>query len=484
MRVLLINPPDDLGMIGGGAVFVSRIEPLGILYIAAVCRQAGHDVSVIDAFAEELSTEQLRRRIEQFKPEVVGFTSFTSNGGFLYTFGQQLKRELSGMLVVFGNVHASVYAEHYLLNKCCDVVVHGEGEYAFLGIIRAQENRQSLESVPSLSFLHNGRFLTTSVPHIVDDISQLPFPARDMVNQELYDIGPISNSRLKASRKGKRSKHMFSSRGCPNRCVFCVVHNNLKQRFNSIDKVVNEMEVLVKEYNTDYIFFMDSLFMSDKLRTMKLCQEIRRRKLEVSWGCEAHVNFVDEELVRDMESAGCSDMNFGIESGVQRLLDTIRKGIRLERVEAVIRTVKEHSKINAMGLFILGLPGETYGDSLQTIEFAKRLPIDMAQFSILTPYPGSPLFNELKEKGEIETGIKADGTIDISVWPRYSAYISYTNNDMIWTTPGLSSKKLKQLQKRALRSFYFRPRPFLKQLKRMHWSDLPIFLKAFKNTFL
>ena len=484
MKIVLVNPPDDLSALGGGSVFVPKLEPLGLLYIAAVAKQAGHDITVIDAFAEGLSADEVLNRIRAAGPDVAGFTSFTSNGGFLYTFGKRLKKELPNTLVVFGNVHAGVYAEQYLKNRCCDIVVHGEAEYIFLELLKAYEEKRPWSGVPSISYLSNEKFVPAAAPAVVEDLSRLPLPARELVNQKLYDIGPISNFRLKNARRGKTSKHMFTSRGCPHRCSFCVVHGNIRQRFNPVERVLAEMEILVNEYNTDYIFFMDSLFISDKHRVMELCGAIRRKGLKVSWGCEAHVNCIDEELVKNMESAGCTDMNFGIESGVQRLLDRVRKGIKLENVETAIRTVKKHTGIHAMGLFILGLPGETRADSIATIEYAKRLPLDMAQFSLLTPYPGSQLFNDLKEKGAIDTGIRPDGTIDLSVWPRYSAYISYTKKEPIWTTPEQTGAGLKKLQKKAFRSFYFRLRPIMTQLKRMRWADLPLYVKAFIDTFI
>jgi len=484
MKILLVNPPDDLAMLGGGSVFVPKLEPLGLLYIAAVARQAGHDVEVLDAFAEGLSEEEAFRRILAVRPDVAGFSSFTSNGGFLYTCGKRLKEQLPGTLVVFGNVHACVFAEQYIGNGCCDIVVHGEGEYTFVDILNARGNGGDWSAVPSISFGKDGRVVTTSAPRYVEDLAGLPPPARELVKRELYDLGPLSTFRLANAPRGKASKHMFTSRGCPNRCDFCVVHHGVRQRAHSTAQVTAEMELLIRDYNAGYIFFMDSHFISDRRRVMDLCAEIRRRGLKVKWGCTAHANCVDEELVKSMEAAGCTDMNFGIESGVQRLLDGVHKGIKLETVEKAIKTVKRHTRINATGLFILGLPGETPEDSLETIAFAKRLPLDMAQFGILTPYPGSPLFNELREKGEIDTGCRPGGAVDISVWPRYSAYMSFSDGKTVWATPGHTSESLKKMQKKAVRSFYFRPKPFLAQLKRMRWTEFPLYVKAFLDSFL
>lgn len=484
MKILLINPPDDLGIfLGKGKIFVPTLEPLGLLYISAVCKQQGYTVSVIDAFAEGLSSQDLKDTLSRIRPDVVGFSSFISNGNVIYELGKWIKKEYPDITVVFGNIHASVYAEAYLKNGCCDIVVHGEGENTFLKILELLKDKQKdFSTVPSISYLNGGNFITTSAASVVEDLDPLPFPDRDAVKQGLYNFPSISNMPY-CGKKNSIGKHMFTSRGCLFSCLFCVVPNKRGQRCNGVVKVVDEMETLVKKYSADYIFIMDPIFISNKKRVISICREIRRRGLDFKWGCEGHVNFVDEELAKEMESAGCYDMAFGIESGVQRLLDKVQKGTRLERIEKAIGIVKKNTKIKVSGLFILGLPGEIYKDSLQTIGFAKRLLLDMAQFSILVPYPGSPLFYELREKREIDTGIREDGTLDTSIWLRYSAYISYTSNKPIWVTPGLSAETLKKLQKKAFRDFYFRPKQFYEQLKRIRPSQLWEIFLAFKHTF-
>ena len=484
MKVILINPSDNLNnFLGRGKNFVPVFEPLGLLYIAAVCKKHGHAVSVIDAFAEKLSIDQLKAIIVEEKPDVVGFSSFVSNGHVIYELGRWLKGSFPEIIVVLGNVHASVYAEAYLKNKCCDIVVHGEGEYTFLKILETLESKEkNFLNIQAISYLDDERIITTSPAVVVEDLSQLPLPDRNAVRRELYNMPAVSNMPY-SGRKNSIGKHMFTSRGCPFSCAFCVVHNKRGQRCNSVSNVVDEMEILVNDYPAHYIFIMDPIFISNRNRTMEICREIKRRKLDFKWGCEGHVKFVDQELVKEMESAGCYDMAFGIESGVQRLLDSVNKGTRLQEIEDAISMVKKSTRIKVSGLFILGLPGEKYEDSLATIRFAKKLPLDMAQFSIFVPYPGSPIFYELRERREIDTGLRDDGTLDPSVWLRYSSYISYTRSDPIWVTPGLTAVTLKKLQKKAFREFYFRPKQFLFQLKKITPSNLLKLILAGRDTF-
>ncbi|MDD5097773.1 MAG: radical SAM protein [Candidatus Omnitrophica bacterium] len=482
MKILLINPPGDLErFLGKGRNFVPSFEPLGLLYISAVCKQYGYEVNVLDAFAQKMTQEDIKNTIAKDRPDVVGFTSFISNGGLIYELGRWIKSEYPGITVVFGNIHAGVYAEAYLRNNCCDIVVHGEGEYVFLKILEnIKQGGSNFSDIPSISFLHNSEFITTSGPAVVENLSLLPLPDRDALKQDLYNISALSNMPY-IGNKNRVAKHMLTSRGCLFSCFFCVVHNKKGQRFNGLDQVLNEIELLINKYQAEYIFFMDPLFISKKERVMNLCSEIKKRKLFFKWGCEGHINFVDRELITEMESAGCHDIAFGIESGVQRLLNNVRKGTRLEEINSAISLIKKNTRIKVSGLFILGLPGETYTDSLCTIKFAKELPLDMAQFSICVPYPGSPIFYELRNKGQIDTGIRDNGALDTSVWLRYSAYISFTPNEPIWVTPALNSELLKKLQKKALREFYFRPVQIYNNLKRVNFANLWSSTATFKD---
>lgn len=483
MRILLVNPPDNLAeMIGEGKSVLPRFEPLGILYIAAVLREGGVDVSVLDAEAEGLAVPEMIERILASGADVVGFTSFTANGAVLHEAGRALKTAAPGLFVVFGNLHATVYARQYIQAGCCDAVIHGEGEWLFLELVRRLRRGEcSFADMQHVSYRDTqGEIIPGSGWGVVEDLSGLPMPARDLVNRRHYFVPHVNHSLY----GGITPKHMFTSRGCPNRCTFCTVHSGQRQRFRPAEFVVDEMEHLIQAYGCDYIFIMDSLFISNRRHLDEIFGEMARRNVSIKWGCEGHVRYITPELVRVLESAGCHDMSFGIESGVQRLLDAVNKKTKIDQIRTAVETVKSNSRIKVSGLFILGLPGETHAESLQTIRFATSLPLDMAQFSILTPYPGSPLFEELRAKGELDDGIRPDGSLDTSVWNRYSAYISYTDKDPIWVTPEQTPAQLKALQKRAVRSFYLRPRHIWDQMRRIRLVDVPKVIRtAFKTFF-
>lgn len=480
MKVLLINPPDNLEKILGRAKqFVPVLEPLGLFYIAASVKMAGYQVEVLDAFAANMSVQEVKESVSKGKPDVVGLTAFVSNGDIVYEIGRWIKMNFPEILVVIGNTHASVYAETYLRNGCCDCVVHGEAEQVFVEMLKSFERRNGFESIPSISFLKNNRYVAPRQHAVISDLTSIPLPARDMVDRKYYNFQSVTNMPY-SFRIGRVAKHMFTSRGCPFSCSFCAIQRNCGRRCHSLIQVEEEIKLLTEEYKAQYIFFMDPVFVYDRKRVLEICRLIKKNRIRFRWGCEGHVNYIDEELICEMESAGCHDIAFGIESGVQRLLDRVRKGTKLETVERCIALIKKKTKIKISGLFIVGLPGETHEDSLATIKFSKRLPLDMAQFSIFVPYPGSPLFYDLVRQGQIDTGYREDGSFDFSLWRRYNPYACFTDEEPIWVTPELTAESVKTLQKKAFREFYLRPRQLYYQIRRIPFSRFPDIISALK----
>ena len=473
MRILLINPPDEMeAMFGVGRGLVQKYEPLGLLYIAAVARDAGHDVTVIDAYAEDLTLAALQQRIRDAAPEIVGFSTLTCNGAMVYELGRWIHDELPGVYVVLGNIHGSVFAAEYLTHGAADAVVHGEGEHTFRAIVEhLAAGRRDLSDVEAVSFLRDGVPHQTSPWSVVPNLAALPRPARDLVDQRLYRLTELSNQNY-ITEPGKQAKTLVTSRGCIYRCRFCVVHHGIRPRYDEAARVVDELQLLQEEHNTGYMYIQDPLFMGDPGRVMDIAAEINRRGLTIQWGCDANVNHLTPELLRAMDGANCYELSLGIESGVQRNLDAVGKKITPDRVRRTVRMIRDHTDILIEGLFILGIPGETRAEALETIRFARALDLDMAQFSIMTPYPGSRLFEELGAAGALDTGRRPGGGLDPSVWKRYSSYIMFTDNEPIWVTPTLEWRELQALQKKALRDFYLRPRQVLRQLRRVRPSNL------------
>jgi magnesium-protoporphyrin IX monomethyl ester (oxidative) cyclase len=467
-------------MLGIGKVFVQKFEPLGILYIAAFLLEAGAEVTVLDAPAEEMDFDSTINRIRMEKPDILGITTLTSNGAMVYNIGKCVKDSMDNTLVVLGNIHAAVYAKEYLANGVCDVVVHGEGEVPMMALVELSEKNGSLSDISSISYMDNGIYKNN--PPAPSDLVPLDKkPARSIVKSGLYGMDRISNQSYVPEKKYS-VKTMLTSRGCPNSCYFCVINSNQKSRYASADFVVDEIEELVNKHDTDYIYIMDPLFMGIKSRVFEICEKIISRKISVKWGCDTHINYIDPDLLCIMEKAGCFELSLGIESGNQKSLDIIKPGVTIPAIEKAVEMIRSRTKIKIEGLFILGIPGEGQKETLNTIKFAKSLDIDMAQFSILVPYPGSPAYIDLVSKGELDNGIRENNKLDIETWKRYSGYICFNSIIPIWTCNEMGVEELRGFQKRAFREFYCRPKIILRNLKKVRISNMLQLMRiAFKG---
>ncbi len=479
MRVLLVNPPDDLDvMLGSGQVFVQPAEPLGILSIAATLQAEGHQVSVLDAYALHLDPEQVFRRIEEAQPEVVGLGVLTCQGRVVYHLGRRLKRAHPDLLVVLGNVHAATFAEAYVTEGCADLVVHGEGETALVRILREARGARRWQTLPGLTYRDAaGQARSTGGVLVEPDLAALPPPARDLVAPHLYGGLQASNRNFVPSAR-RRMMSLSTSRGCPYGCSFCAVAADRRTRALPAERVVDELEQLERTWGAGYVFMVDPLFGGQAERLAAIARGIRERGLRVPWGCTTHVNAIRPDVVTTLASANCYELSLGFESGVQRHLDAIGKRTTPERGMQAARTLRDYSDIRIEGLFILGLPGETPDETLRTLLFACRLPIQMAQFSLFTPYPGSPAFERLAAANDLDTGLRADGSLDPDAWLRYSAYPGFGSVQPVWVTPAYTARELMRMQKLALRAFYLRPAKLLEQALKLRPSSASALLRG------
>jgi radical SAM superfamily enzyme YgiQ (UPF0313 family) len=379
MKILFIQPPpreikkEDI-----------VVPPLGIAYIAAVLERKGHAVEIIDGFAEGLGFQILDERIKQASPDIVGITGMTPVIDNAFNTAKIARKR--AQYIALGGPHVSVVKQKlFEQTKDVDFAVQGEADHSFELLINALENSTDISRVPGLIT----RDFQNPPTALIRDIDALPFPARHLLPNEKY--------RYILSR-GKVTT-VFTSRGCPYHCVFCdkAVFGS-QWRARSAENVLRELEIIVREFGIRSIIFYDDLFTIRKDRVQEICRGIIERKLDIEWKCEGRVNLVDAESLGWMKKAGCTMIAYGVESGNQKGLDYLNKGTKVEQIKQAFDDTRQ-AGIKPMGYFVLGIPVETYDEELKTIDFAKEIKASYAQFSVLSPTPGTKLYDDAVSKG-------------------------------------------------------------------------------------
>ncbi len=351
MRILLINPKSK-------ALDALPIPPLGILYLAAYARESGFtDIKVIDDNRERLPPDVLENEISQ--ADILGLTGTTSQ--FINALGLSLIAKRYGVLTVYGGVHAT-FSE----SSITDITVKGEGELAFLDILRG--SRERVYKYPFIS-----------------DLDSLPFPARDLIPIEKY-----GNRELQ--RFDGAYTHMMTGRGCNSKCIFCSSPAMWKYpRLMSARRVFDEMLEVYNKYGFKNIHFQDDTFTLSKRRILELCDLIissqKYQGIPFKFSCQTRPDMVDDSLLKKMKEAGCIQVEFGVESGEPRLLETAKKGYSKTQIKQAFASAHK-AKIKTYGFFIVGLPGETIWTWLKSIWFGLKLRTNTV-WTVLMPYPGT-----------------------------------------------------------------------------------------------
>ena len=446
-EIVLIYPPLKRGEVYGPYEKAENVlPPLGLASLAAVCREAGRTVSIIDAVAERLSLEETARRVAALRPAVAGISAATvaiENAGLLASL---IKKGLPGTTLLVGGPHVTAIPTKTLsLFRSFDIAVIGEGERTLLELIDALGRGGDLSEVHGIAF-RSGEGVTVTPPRpFIEDLDSLPMPAYDL----LPDLARVYRP---AAHNFKRlpSTSMITSRGCPGRCIFCDLKTfGNRCRRNSIPYTMRVVEQLTEQFGIRDLRIPDDTFVISKKHVLAFCDEVAARRLDISWSCQARVNTVDPELLAAMKRAGCWQIDYGIESGSQRILDTLRKGITREQALRALRWTRD-AGIQTKGYFMLGSPGETPETIHETIAFAREAALDSFQVSFFTPFPGSPVYDEIAAHGVLE-----EQWGSMSIW------------NPVFVPRGMTKAQLVDASQRALRAFYLRPMTILRYLMRI-----------------
>ena len=357
------------------------LPPLNLLYLATVLYNVGFDVKIIDFniyTGKELAMKELKESLEK-KPLVCGIATTTPTFPGALNVARIVRKISPETTIIMGGYHVTFLPNEALSSPYVDIIVRGEGESTLLELILSLTNgNPPLYEIKGISYKKGKEIIHNPDRKPICDLDALPYPLRDLVPLDRY----------------KNPSSIVSSRGCIGRCIFCVAHTFSKVcRLRSPENVVGEMLYLKKKYGFKTVFIVDNTFIADRKRTLEICELIKNLDLDMAWICETRVDTVDEELLRKMAEAGCVALQFGVESGDNRILQEIKKGITTEIVEKAVKTcIKVGIKPGCS--FMIGHPSDTPETIKSTIEFAKKLKRLGSEvfFGITTPYPGTELY--------------------------------------------------------------------------------------------
>ena len=350
-----------------------KYQHVGLGCLAAMLEEHGHKVKVIDAKLDRISLKQTLQAISSMNPDVLGISAMTHEINTASRLAKEAKGLLPDIFTIIGGVHLTALPIETLRGcPSFDLGILGEGEYIILEVLRLIEKKDSNFSRLKGVVYRNGSEVLLSEPaERIADLDKLPFPAwHQFPNASEYII--------------------VSSRGCPFSCIFCMQASGRKVRKRSAKKVVEEIEKVLAERAPERFLFYDETFTLDKDRVYKICGLIMEKGLNtrISWAVTTRVDSVDRDLLLKMREAGCNHIEFGVESGDQPVLDSIKKNITLKQAEYAVGLAKELG-FHTEGAFILGHPNETVSSAYKTIHFAAKLNPDIVQLGIMVPYPGT-----------------------------------------------------------------------------------------------
>ena len=452
MNILIANPPWP----GEGYGARSNVRwphrrgdkrlsfPIYLAYASSLLKRSGFKVKAVDAVWEEWGISEFVLEAKKAKPDVIFLEVSTPSIMFDLETAESLHEEMPGATIVFGGPHASYFHERIIENyRFVDVCIRGEFEYTLKDICETVKKRKSLSEIKGITFRNKmGNTVINEERPLKTDIDDFPYPDRESFPIERYQ---------QAFYAGKKTALVLSSRGCPFRCTYCLWPSTLTyRRYRRRDpkKVVDEIEHLIEKEGIDEVFFDDDEFVMDKKKVADICGEMIRRGISIKWQCMGRVDMVDSKTLGLMKRAGCYQIFYGFESGSEKILKSVKKGITTEQTKKAVELTKK-AGIVCGGSFVLGSTYEDNNTANETIKFSRTLGADWVQFTLCAPFPGTPMYEEAKNLGLLE----------VDSWSDFDG-----SNGPIMRTKYLSREELSGLQRKAYISYYTAPRVIITNL--------------------
>ncbi len=480
MKILMLNPPfhprfsrpqRSPAVIKSGTLYY----PIWLSYASGLLESAGYEVKLIDAPAEGYDLQVVKAVVKDFGPTMIVMDTSTPSIFSDVMVAEALKEIQPQSFIIFAGTHVSATPEDSLaLSQSIDAIARREYDYTLLdlaNLLKAEGVRlevQKLKTVRGLSFKADGQVIHNSDRPFIKDLDELPIVSKVYkkhlkVENYFYSITQYPEITI------------VTGRGCPHRCNYCVYPQTMFGhlfRHRSPENVVEEFEYIRENFpQVKEVFIEDDTLTVNRKYCQELCQLLIRERMDMAWTANSRAD-VDLETLKLMKRAGCRLLCIGVESGNQHILDNIHKKLRLEQVEAFVKNAKK-AKILVHACFMVGNAGETKETMKQTLDFAKRLKPDTAQFFPLMVYPGTEAFDWAKGHGYLTT-------TDYSKWLTRDGL-----HNCIVSTPEVSNQELVAFCDYARRSFYLRPTYIVSKVSQMvtHPSEATRIAKASRTFF-
>jgi anaerobic magnesium-protoporphyrin IX monomethyl ester cyclase len=419
-----------------------RVYPyLGVGYLISSLnhnKRLDYEVNLIDSPAENLSINELVEKAAQINPKVICITLTTFAIRIGHIMINELKEKLPQVKIILGGVHINHSSQDFKYFNA-DYGLRGDCEFTIKKLVEGILENTNVKEIPGVMYKENGE-LVMNEPAIIEDLDSIQFPDRSLLKPENY-LFPLFN---------KKFTTIISSRGCPYKCIYCGLPYNRKYKKRSVDNVMQEVKE-IQNLGFEFVSFSDDIFTMDRDRVLEICKRMKQDNINIKWGCSTRADRVDYELLKTMYDAGCIDIRFGVESGNERVRNKIiQKGVSDQTIINAVKWAKKAGLVTT-GFFLFGQPTETVEEMKETVEFAKKVNFDFANFSIVVPIPSS---------GTFEAGIK-EGKFDSNLW---RDIIQGKKEIPFYTPDGVTIEEMQKIRHYANRNFYLRPKYILSQI--------------------
>lgn len=388
------------------------VYPYNLALLASASKR-NCEVRILDANLENLSPEDVANRVSQFKPDYFGITCMSfEDDTDLHKMALSAKQGYENTKVIAGGIHATLLPEMAINDKNVDYAILGEGEYRLQNLMDCLENGTSVEKIDGLAYKSDGNIILQGLASYIQNLDDLPFPSYEHLDFKSHANNPNKYSPYNVARN-LPYVFMVTSRGCPFRCTFCSSKeiNGPRIRFRSPDSVLKEIDWLVKDYGVREIIFQDDNLFLNHDRIKKVMNGLIERKYDLVWKpSSAAVYTLNDEILELAKKAGCYQLPLAFEAGSVESLKLLRKP-----AEAFTRAKPVAEKAKALdfeliGMFVFGIPGETFDNIRQTFSHAEELDLDYCSFNIATPLPKTDLYNIARDGNMLVDGFSFDPT--------------------------------------------------------------------------